>query len=88
MFHLLFLRKQGDFFIMPPEQATHRAKILGYQNKLAYRHADFISNSLIPFHIGLRKPHPLANDFISEVDAVVGSEQFLKDVQKILSSYR
>lgn len=88
MFHLLFLRKQGDFLIMPPEQATYKAKILGYQNMLAYRQVDFINDSMIPFHIGLRKSHPLANEFISEVDAIVASEQFLKEVQTIVRSYR
>jgi|TARA_R110002049_G_scaffold119991_5_gene274348 polar amino acid transport system substrate-binding protein len=88
MFHLLLLRKQGDFLIMLPEQAIYKASTLGYPNKIAYRQVNFISDSLISFHIGLRKSHPLATDFISEVDAVVGSEQFLKEVQKIVSSYR
>ncbi len=88
MFHLLFLRKQGDFIIMPPEEASYKAKVLGYQDKLAYRQVNFINDALIPFHIGIRKSHPLAKDFISEVDAVLGNDQFLKEVKKIQSSYR
>jgi polar amino acid transport system substrate-binding protein len=88
MIHLLLLRKQGDFLIMLPEQAIYKAKTLGYLKNMAYRQVGFINDSLIPFHIGLRKSHPIASDFIAEVEAVVGSKQFLEELQKIVSGYR
>ena len=88
MFHLLMLRKQGDFLIMPPEQATYIAKTSGYQDKIAYRHVDFINDSLIPFHLGVRQSHPLANELISEIDTIVESEGFLQQVNQIVESYR
>ncbi|MFT5219720.1 MAG: polar amino acid transport system substrate-binding protein [Gammaproteobacteria bacterium] len=88
MFHLLMLRKQGDFLIMPPEQAIYIAKNSGYQDKIAYRQVDFINDSLIPFHLGVRQSHPLANALISEIDRVAGSDTFLTQVQGIVESYR
>lgn len=88
MLHLLMLRKQGDFLIMPPEQAIFIAKEFGYEHKIAYRHVDFINDSLIPFHLGVRQSHPIANELISEIDAVVGSENFRKQVQEIVERYR
>jgi len=88
MIHLLLLRKDGDFLIMPPEQAIYLAKKFGYQHDVAYRHVDFINDSLIPFHIGVRQSHPLANELTSEVDVIVGSEKFRKQVQDIVDRYR
>ena len=48
MTHLLFFRRQGDFFIMPPSQAMFYAKKFGYQNNVAYRRAAFINDAEIP----------------------------------------
>lgn len=88
MIHFLMLRKRGDFLIMPPEQAIYLAKKLGYENAITYRPVDFINDSLIPFHIGVRQSHPAANELISEIDAVVGSEMFRKQVNDIVENYR
>lgn len=88
MLHLLMLRKQGDFLIMPPEQAIFIAKEFGYEDKIAYRHVDFINDSLIPFHLGVRRSHPIANELIAEIDSFVKSEHFRKRVQEIVASYR
>ncbi len=73
---------------MPAEQVIHIAKKLGYKHRLAYRHVDFINESMLPFHLGIRKTHPLANDLIAKVDEVVVGETFLKKVDDIVSRYR
>jgi len=88
MIHLLLLRRSGDFLIMPPEQAIYIAKKFGYQQNIAYRHVDFITDSLIPFHIGIRQSHPLANELASDIDVVLESEMFRRQVQEVVDRYR
>ncbi len=88
MLHLLVVRKEGDFFIMHPELAIYLAKNSGYEQNINYRAVDFINDSLIPLHIGIRRSHPDVNEVISEIDAALSSEKFRKQFDDMLESYR
>ncbi|WP_413698489.1 substrate-binding periplasmic protein [Psychromonas sp. KJ10-10] len=88
MLHWLLRREQGDFLIAIPEQAKYLAKKFGYQHLIAYRHVDFINDSQIPFHLGVRQSHPFARELTEEVDVVLKNEVFRKQVQDIVARYR
>jgi polar amino acid transport system substrate-binding protein len=88
MIKLVFGREEGDYFIMPPEQAVYLAKKFGYQNDVAYTPVRFIPDSLIPFHIGIRKDHPKAYQIIQAVNQLKEDPQFQKDRQAIIDRYR
>jgi len=88
MIHLLFLRKDGDFVVMPPENAKHLAEKFGYQNDLAYNSVKFIDDSLIPFHIGLSKKTNNAAKILGSINAVLLSPEFKNEKQKIIDQYR
>tara|TARA_R110001583_G_scaffold7720_10_gene38013 strand:- start:37991 stop:38755 length:765 start_codon:yes stop_codon:yes gene_type:complete len=88
MLHWLLWREQADFLIATPEQAKYIAKKFGYQEMIAYRHVDFINDSLIPFHIGVRQSHPLARELTDKVDVVLKNDVFHKQVQDIVARYR
>ncbi len=88
MIHLLLLRKAGDFFVMMPEQATYLATKFGYQDELAYRRVDFIPDSNIPFHIGVRKSHHQVNNIIFQVDSVLRSDNFRRELGLLTDRFR
>lgn len=88
MIKVVYGREEGDYFIMPPEQAVYLAKQFGYQNDVAYTPVRFISDSLIPFHIGIRKDHPKAKTIIEAVNKLEDNPKFQKDRQAIIDRYR
>lgn len=88
MVHLLLNRRAGDYFIMPPEQAIYIATKFGYRDLLAYQRVQFIPDSVIPFHVGIRKSYPNAEAIIMAIDGVLASQQFKTERQKIVDRYR
>jgi len=87
MVHLLFLRKEGDFMVMPPETAVHLTRKLGYQKVLNYNSVKFINDSLIPFHIGLSKKTPNADIIINQINKIILSTRFSKARKAIIEQY-
>ncbi len=88
MLHLLLLRQAGDFFVMMPEQAIYLARKFGYQDQLAYRRVDFIPESNIPFHLGVRGGHPFAGALINKVDQIIQTEAFQQAMIELQDRYR
>lgn len=77
LLHMAFQRKAGDFFIMPKEQALYFARQLGYSKHLAMKKVDFIPNSIVEFHIGVRKSFPQAAQLLAALDAALLTPTFL-----------
>jgi polar amino acid transport system substrate-binding protein len=88
MMHFLMLRGAGDFMVQPAEDARFTARQLGYSKKLKVRKVDFIPNSLIPFHIGISRKLPFAEEVIKQVDAVMQSPEFQSQSSTLIESYR
>lgn len=88
MMHLLMLRGAGDFLVQPAEDARLLAQQLGYSEKLRVRKVDFIPNSLIPFHLGVSRKLPHANEVIRQIDAVLQSADFQSQSSALIESYR
>lgn len=88
MFHEVFLRNSGDFFIRNLEEAKFVAAQLGYTKQFAAKKVKFKTDNLIPFHLGIRKSHPRAQPLIAQIEEVQGSAQFKEKYAEILSKYR
>lgn len=88
MVHVVLGREAGDYFIMPPEQAVYLAKKFGYQKKIRYVPVRFIPDSLIPFHIGIRKNHPHARLLMKKINKLADDAQFLEESQALIDRYR
>lgn len=88
MMHLLMFRKAGDFLVQPAEDARLIARQLGYSQKLKVRKVDFIPNSQIPFHIGVSRKLPNANELINQIDAVMQSPEFQSQSNTVIEGYR
>ena len=88
MMHLLMLRQAGDFLVQPAEDARLIARQLGYSQKLRVRKVDFIPNSLIPFHIGVSRKRPYAEEVIRQIDAVMRSPEFKSQSSALIERYR
>lgn len=88
MMHLLMLREAGDFMVQPAEDARFIARQLGYSKKLKVRKVDFIPNSQIPFHIGVSRQLPSAQEVINQVDAVMQNPEFQSQLNTLIESYR
>lgn len=86
LFHMTFSRKAGDFFIMSPEQALYYSQELGYTKQMGVRTVDFIPNSRIEFHIGIRKTFSGHREFISALDKVMKDPDFLKKKSEIIAT--
>lgn len=87
MIHVLLYRREGDFIIMPIEQAMHYTRQFGYQNFLAYQHVTFINDAVIPFHIGIRKSHPQAKRLLHDIEKILTSQEFKTGKQLIQERY-
>lgn len=87
LLHLLFKREAGDFIIMNLEEATYLAEIYGYKDLLMYTHVDFIPDSIIPFHLGVRKSHYNAVSIIEEMNDILLNEQFVQERAIIIDRY-
>lgn len=88
LIYMTFERKTGDFFIMPMEQAIFFARRLGYEKQLGMKQVPFIPNSIVKFHVGVRKNFPGASQFIAAVDAALKSPVFQKQKKLIEQRYR
>lgn len=86
--HMAFQRKTGDFFIMPIEQAIYYSSILGYQDQLALRRVDFIPNSQVPFHIGVRKSFEGGRKLLAALEAAMQDPRFRAKQRAIERKYR
>jgi polar amino acid transport system substrate-binding protein len=81
-------REAGDFLVQPAEDARFIAGKLGYTENLKIRKVDFIPNSMIPFHLGVSRQHPSANDVINQVDAIMQKPDFQSQLTTLIRSYR
>ncbi|MEC7378392.1 MAG: hypothetical protein VX421_12325, partial [Pseudomonadota bacterium] len=88
MMHLLMLRKAGDFFVQPAEDARFLARKLGYAKRLKIRKVAFIPNALIPFHLGVSRKFPSAERVISQVDEAMRDPAFLSQRTRLIERYR
>lgn len=88
IFHYVFGRNHGEFFIRNLEEARYIAKKLGYHKKLGFKKVDFIPDSTIPFHIGVRRTHPDAAHIIETIEAIQRLPSFRKKSEEILNKYR
>lgn len=86
--HMAFQRKTGDFFIMPAEQAIYYANTLGYRDQMAMRKVGFIPNSLVPFHIGVRKSFDGAGKLLAALEATMKNPAFRARYRAIEQKYR
>lgn len=87
MWHMAFLRKAGDFFIMSPEQAVYYAKELGYEGQLGMRLVRFIPNSQVPFHLGVRKSYSARAELLAALEAGMKDKEFLREKKLIEKKY-
>lgn len=88
MMHLLMLRKAGDFFVQPAEDARFIARKLGYADRLRVRKVDFIPNALIPFHIGVSRNVRSAAQVVNQVDEVMQDPEFMSQRNQLIERYR
>lgn len=88
LLHILFGRDSGDFFIMNLEQALYYSKKLGYEDKILFNRVDFIPDSSIPFHIGIRKNFPEAIQVIKTFDQIIVSNEYIHLREDVLKKYR
>lgn len=87
MMHFLMLRKTGDYFVMPRADARFLAQKHGYGARLGMRDVTFISNAMIPFHIGISRQVADAEALIQAIDAVVGNPQFQAALAELIDGY-
>lgn len=88
MWHMIFQRRAGDFFIMTAELALYSANRYGYRDQLRIKKVDFIPNSLVEFHIGLRKSHPQHAALLQAIDAAMARPEFVARRKAIERKYR
>jgi polar amino acid transport system substrate-binding protein len=87
MFHMTFQRRAGDFFIMGPEQAARYAKQLGYEKQFGIRRASFIPNSLVQYHIGLRKSYQGSQGLVAALDLAMQQPAFVQKSRAITAKF-
>lgn len=87
-FNIIFKRQAADFFIMNLEEAIYIAKEYGYLNDLAYIQVDFIKDSEIPFHIGIRKSHEQSTEIINKIDETLNDIEFIDKLNSTIKEYR
>lgn len=87
LFHLVLGRRSGDFFIMNLEEAAYWAKILKYDDSMMYKQVDFIPDSSIPFHFGIRKSYEDSQSIISYLETILKSEDFKIIQNDIMQNY-
>lgn len=88
MIHTLLRRNSGDFMIMGEEQARYYAKKFGYEKNLGIRKVDFIPNSKVQFHIGIRKTHPNKDELMVDMKRVIDSISFKEKKHKLIQKYK
>jgi polar amino acid transport system substrate-binding protein len=87
MFHMTFHRRAGDFFIMGPEQASRYAKQLGYDKQFGIRRASFIPDSMVQYHIGLRKSYRGSQGLVAALDLAMQQPAFVQKSRAITTKF-
>lgn len=87
MIHMIFLREVGDFLIMSAEQALYYAQQFGYTQQLRNVKVDFIPNSQIQFHIGLRQTLPDVDAVLARIDQAMQSPEYQQKRRAIVDGY-
>lgn len=87
LMHMTFRRRTGDFFIMNAEKTVYYARLLGYEKQLGMRKVDFIPNSLVRYHVGLRHSFPNSKAVLAEIDAAMKQPEFLRKKRIIEKKY-
>lgn len=88
-FKLMLIRNQGDFLVINPVQARYLATQLGFDpDQLGFVRAEFITNHVVPYHVGLRKNFPNAGKVIDRIDTILGSKIFREKSKQLNSSYQ
>jgi polar amino acid transport system substrate-binding protein len=88
MIHMLLRRGAGDFLIMSAEQAHYYASRFGYTEQLRNAKVDFIPNSQVPFHIGLRQSLPDIEQIMAHIDQAMVDPAFQVRQEQIILQYR
>ncbi|RRJ83840.1 hypothetical protein D0544_01605 [Aestuariirhabdus litorea] len=84
--HLILLRKTADFCVMNAIQASHYARKHGYQESMAIRPVEFIPNSKIPFHIGVKKDYPNLPTLLDRLDNAIMSPAYQEHREAIMTA--
>lgn len=87
MISLLLKRNSGDFLIMSPEQAFYYANKLDCLDNLKMKKVNFITNSKVKFHIGVRKSYPQHKELLSDIEKVIAKPSFKKKKMLIINKY-
>lgn len=87
LFHMLFKRKSGDFFIMEKAEARYWARVLGYYKDLGIHKVSFIPNSVVLYSIGINKKVPNAKKIIDQLDDILRSKKFNEKREEIISKF-
>lgn len=87
MMHMVFLREAGDFLIMSPEQALYYAQALGYTDQLRSVRVEFIPNSKVQYHIGLRQNLPEVDSVLARIEKAMQLPEFLKKRDAIYGAF-
>lgn len=88
MIHMLLRRGAGDFLIMSAEQAQYYANLYGYTEQLRNAKVDFIPNSQVQFHIGLRQSLPDVEQIMARIDQAMADPAFQARQEEIILQYR
>lgn len=88
MMHLLMFRKAGDYMVTTQEGAKFLAAKHGYSAQLRMRSAEFITESLVPFHIGISRSSPGAEQIINQIESVMDRPMFQLRLEQLISRYR
>lgn len=87
-FNLLLKRQIGDFMVINPGQANVMASTYGFDStQLGFARAEFISNSVVSYHVGLQKQLPDAEMIIGEIDSVLRSASFQAKSDQLMKAY-
>ena len=84
----LVRRHEGDFTILGLEQAAWFLADLGLQGTLQWQKVDFLPDSQVDFHLGLRKDLPRAAVYLASLDRAMLNTAFQKSLRDMLNRYR
>lgn len=84
----LIIRREGDFTILGPEEVAMLTTGTTMEKEIAFVKVNFIPNSKVPFHLGIRASHPQAQTFIKAVDDLWLQPSFKKELEEVLAFFR
>lgn len=86
--YYLFLRNEGDFFVMPPEQAYYYAQLFGYLSDVGVLKVNFIPNSNVNYHVGISLKNPLHKELVELIDKKLHSNDFINFRKEVLNQFK